>query len=386
MLQHSARASDGSVRKKQPHSPAKDLPSGLHLLRFRAMVKYVCGILCAALTLSASAAELALDFSQYSVGSFPTGFVSKVSGAGNPGEWAIIEDEIPVALEPLSPNAPKTRNRIVLAQRARESTDEHFPLLIYPGEIFGDFILKTRFKCVEGSVERMAGIAFRVQDEKNYYVVRASALGNSFRFYKVVNGDRSQPIGPSAQVPSGVWQEMSVECKGNQIRCLLNGKELIPVLTDNSFTSGKIAFWTKSDSVSYFADTLITYSPRVPLAQTIIADMMQKYPRLIGLKFFSTNAVHELRVIASSEEGQLGEQGEKAEENVFANGIPYYAKANESVSVIMPVRDRNGDTVATLRIIMKPFPGQTQSNVLARALPILKAVEARIVSLKDLTQ
>jgi hypothetical protein len=59
-------------------------------------------------------------------------------------------------------------------------------------------------------------------------------------------------------IPSGTWQQLTIECKGNQIRCLLNGQELIS-LSDkaNAFTSGKIGFWTKSDSVSYFGDTSI---------------------------------------------------------------------------------------------------------------------------------
>lgn len=349
------------------------------------MVKFVFGLLVAAMAISATAKELAFDFSQYSPGASPTGFVSRVNGDGPPGDWKIVEDEIPIALEPLSANAPKTAKRYVLAQMAQEKTDEHFPLLIYTGETFGDFTLKTRFKCVGGSVERMAGIAFRVQDEKNYYVVRASSLGNSFRFYKVVNGERSPPIGPQVEIPSGVWHELSVECKANQIKFLLNGKELIPPLTDNSFSAGKIAFWTKSDSVSYFTDTRISYTPRVTVAQTVIADMMARYPRLIGLKIFSTNSARELRLIASNDGQQIGELGEKAELSAFSEGIPYYAKADETVSVISPLRDRNGDIVATLRVIMKPFPGQTQANALARTLPILKEVEGRIISLKDFT-
>lgn len=363
-----------------------DLPRGFGLIPFRPMVKYVSGLLFAACAFSAAAAEMTFDFSQYSAGASPTGFVSIVNGAGKPGEWKLVEDSVPTALEPLSPNAPATAKRLVLAQLARETLDEHFPLLIYSGETFGDFTLKTRFKCVAGSVEQMAGIAFRVQDEKNYYVVRASAIGNSFRFYKVVNGERSPPIGPQVDIPSGVWHELSVECKANQIRCLLNGRELIPMLTDNSFSSGKIAFWTKSDSISYFTDTRITYTPRVSVAQTVIADMMERYPRLIGLKIFSTNSVHEMRVIASNDENQIGQLSEKAEVNAFAEGIPYYAKGDGEVSVIMPLSDRNGDTVAAVRVIMKSFPGQTQGNAHGRALPVAKAIEARIVSLKNLTE
>ena len=115
----------------------------------------------------------------------------------------------------------------MLAQLAQDPADEHFPLLIYEGETIGDFTLTTRFKTVKGVVEQMAGIAFRIQNETNYYVVRASSLGNTFRFYKVLNGQRGPLVGPEVPIPSGVWHELTVECKGNAIRCLLNGKELI---------------------------------------------------------------------------------------------------------------------------------------------------------------
>ncbi len=339
-----------------------------------------------ALVDSALAAELALDFNQFSTGAAPTGFVSAVSGSGKPGDWKIVEDEIPFALEPISTKAPKMQKRRALAQLSQDPDDEHFPLLIYQREIFDDFTLTTRFKCVGGKVEQMAGIAFRIQDEKNYYVVRASAMGNSFRFYKFVNGQRSAPIGPVVPIPLGVWHEMTVECKGNQIRCLFNGKEVIPALTDNSFAMGKVAYWTKSDSVSHFADTHIVYKPRINLAQVAIGAVMREYPRLIGLKLFTTNSVNELRAIASSEEKSLGELAQNTEAKVIATRSPHYVKSKEAASVIMPIRDRNGDTVGALRIILKPFPGQTENNVLARALPIAKEIESRLVTAKDWTQ
>ncbi len=350
------------------------------------MLKSVFCLVVAAGALTCSAADLAFDFARFSSNSSPTGFVSTVSGQGQPGVWRIVQDEVPSAFEPLSQRAPESGKRSVLAQLSQETTDEHFPVLIYAKETFGDFKLTTRFKCVSGSVEQMAGIAFRIQDEKNFYVVRASALGNTFRFYKVVNGERSVPIGPQVEIPGGVWHELSVECKGNQIRCALNGKELIPMLTDNSFSAGKIGFWTKSDAVSYFVDTKINFTPRVPLAQVILNDMMARHPRLIGLKLFSRNDENEIRLVASNDQKQIGELGADAEEKVITTSQTYYAKAKESVSVIMPLRDRNGETIAALRVILKPFPGQTQLNAHARALPIVKAIEERIISTKDLRQ
>ena len=191
----------------------------------------------ALLALPAVAAERKFDFSDVRENQAPPGFRSVVTGQGKPGDWRVIMDEVPPLLPPLSSAAPAVARKAVLAQLAQDPTDEHFPLLIYEGDIMGDFTLTTRFKTVKGVAEQMAGIAFRIQNETNYYVVRASSLGNNLRFYKVLNGERGPLVGPTVPVPSGVWHELTVECKGNAIRCLLDGKELITA-TDkvNPFT------------------------------------------------------------------------------------------------------------------------------------------------------
>jgi hypothetical protein len=69
-------------------------------------------------------------------------------------------------------------------------------------------------------------------------------------------------------------------------------KKIIPAITDNSFLKGKIGFWTKSDSVSYFSDAKIVYTPRVPYAESLIKETMSKYPRLLGLKI--THPPHQI--------------------------------------------------------------------------------------------
>jgi hypothetical protein len=290
-------------------------------------------------------------------------------------------------LAPLTPNAPAVAKRSVLGQFAQDPTDEHFPLLIYQDETFDDFKLTTKFKTVKGVIEQMAGIAFRIQDETNYYVVRASSLGNTFRFYKVVNGERGVVIGPEVKIPSGEWHELSVECKGNKINCQLDGKDLIPTLTDNTFAFGKIGFWTKSDSVSYFADTKTTYTRRDPAVQTIMRDILKTYPRLVGLEIYVPGEdPTKPRLIASKDATKVGTFGGKVEQDVIARSVSYYGKEKSAVSVTLPLRDRNGDTVAAVRVTMHSFPGQTEQNAVARALPIVKDIEGRITPLKDLSQ
>jgi len=52
----------------------------------------------------------------------------------------------------------------------------------------------------------------------------------------------------------------------------------------------------------------------------------------------------------------------------------------------MPLRDRNGDAIAAARVVMRPFPGQTEQNAIVRAAPIVKEMQNRIQSLEDLVE
>jgi len=261
-------------------------------------------------------------------------------------------------------------------------------MLIYEEEVFGDFILATRFKIVEGVEEQMAGIAFRIQDERNYYYMRASALGGTFTFFKVVDGVRGAPIAIQVPISSGEWHELTIQCRGTKIRGTLDGKTSLPELDDNTFATGKIALWTKSDSVSYFTDLRINYKPREILAQSLVRDALKKYPRLLGLQIFAPGLTNDptLRVVASNEPGEVGQLAPDKTDDVLAGKGFVYAKDSRSVMVILPLHDWNGERVAAVKVLMSSFVGQTEKNAVTRATPIVKSMEARVQSVKELVQ
>lgn len=337
------------------------------------------------------AAELIFDFGTNQPGRAPAGFQSVLAGLGSPGDWRIVLDEVPSALAPFTPQAAagvgRSGRRPVLAQVSKDPTDERFPLLIYEGETFGDFTLTTRFKLVEGTKEQMAGIVFRYVDAANFYYIRASGLGNTFNFFKVINGQRGAPIAGKVEVPRGVWHEMTITCEGTRIRARLNGQEVWPELDDKSLPSGRIGFWTKSDAVSYFGDTRIIYKPRVTLAQVLVKETLLKYPRLLGVKIYAavTNDTR-LRTIASSEPEELGQPAPDDAGRVLEERGFFYGKGEGIISMTLPLHDSNGEKVAAVRVIMKSFLGQTEKNAVVRAMPIVKDMEARIRSLNDLVQ
>jgi hypothetical protein len=357
------------------------------LLTFYTMLRGIC-LLAATLFLSltAGAAELSFDFTTTPVGKTPEGLRPMLIGSGPEPVWQVLQVDAPSAFAPLTSKGSSVTKAAVLAQTSTDGTDERFPIILNEGDYFGDFTFTTKFKLVSGTKERMAGIVFRAQDQYNFYVVRASGLGNTFRFYKVVGGIRQPPIGPEINIPSGVWHEMSVQCEANKIRCFLNGKQVIPELTDNTFINGKVGFWTKSDSVSYFTQAKVTFTPREIYAQKVVNLLMERFPRTLAVKIYgpkvgSTNIVL-LASNAKISETEIAEDSSVAGTAIAAN-TPMLYSSKTIVKVTMPVHDRNGDPMAAVRVELDPFFGQTEQTSLTRAMVYKQEIEARVKNLKE---
>jgi hypothetical protein len=333
--------------------------------------------------------ELGLGFNDAQLGQVPSKFRPLLTGQGRPGQWEIVAVDAPSAFPSVTGKGPTTSRQNVLAQISRDPTDERFPLLVYEEESFGDFTFTAQVRMVGGGAEQMAGLAFRIQDEKNYYVIRANALNGNFRFYKFVNGERSNPIGPEIAIPRGEWIEIGVQCQGNELRFRLNGKEAMPPIIDTSFTSGKIGFWTKSDSESQFANAMIRFKPREALAVTLVRDALKKYDRLRGLKLFSTTSNNpQLRVLAADQPEHVGKAGGDPEAECFKSGKTFFAKSRTGklVTLLVPLKDRNGDIAGVLEVTMDTFFGQTEANALTRAMNVARYLEPRIQTKADLVE
>ena len=359
---------------------------------FRSLVFVVLSVV------AVSAAERRFDFTGLREGETPSGFRPAMTGTGAPGEWQIVTDEVPLVLAPFSPKAPVTPMRAVLGQLSKDRSETRAPMLILDTETFNDFTFSTRIKIVSGEVEQMAGIAFRLQDEKNYYYVRLNVKNQNIAFFRYVAGELIGPISQPANVKLGEWNMLTIECQGGRLRVLLNEKEALPWTEPNFvlfpdgtskgvFTSGRIAFWTKADSVAHFADARMTYAPREKFATVLVRETMAANPRLLGLKIFELRDKETTpRMVASNDAKEIGEPGEKVERDCIEKGGTYFGKGKELVLVTMPLHDRNGEVVAAVRVAMTTFLGQTEKNALARALPIVKSMEGRIVSGKELLE
>jgi len=341
----------------------------------------LCGL---ALGWPAAGAELQFSFGDLAASGSLTNFHAELLGAGGPVVWKVLPGEAPSAFGPLAGPTKSAGGGSVLAQTSQDPANERYPMYIYDGERFRNFRFTTQFKIVSGVTEQMAGLVFRFQNASNFYVARVSALGKNIRFYKVVNGVRSDPIGPACSLEPGVWHQLAVQCDGNQINLWLDDHLAMPTLGDNTFAEGKIGFWTKSDAVSYFANAAVTYTPMVPPAQVVLDSVLRQQSRILGLQIYTLAANDTTSILVSKNPADKGQPGTEAELAAIRDGTISFGREHNTVLVTMPLHDRNGDYIAAARFTLRSFLGETQDNAVNRATLILKSIESFGLSADDL--
>jgi hypothetical protein len=189
---------------------------------------------------------IAID--RMTVGSTPEGFTFARTGQGGPAQWSVAADS--------SASAGK-----VIEQVSTDRTDYRFPLAVHDATSAANVEVVVRFKAVAGKVDQAAGIALRLRDADNYYVARANALEDNVRFYRVAKGRREQLEGANLKVSANEWHSLGLRAEGDRFTVSYDGKILFTA-TDKTFgEAGKVALWTKSDSVTRFDQISITTLP-----------------------------------------------------------------------------------------------------------------------------
>ena len=104
-----------------------------------------------------------------------------------------------------------------------------------------------------GSGDRAAGIAWRVQDAKNYYAARLDFDAHEVVLYKFVRGSRVRLDRRSGlRIDPSAWHELAVDHVGERMRVWLNG---VPVVGDSDPAisgPGRVGFWMPGDGTAHF--------------------------------------------------------------------------------------------------------------------------------------
>jgi len=205
--------------------------------------------LCSASRGFSQSAAITIAIAKMELSSPPAGFQFARTGQGDLGRWIVVSDETSFAGR-------------AIEQSSTDRTDYRFPLAIIDSVAAKNVDVSLKFKPVAGHVDQAGGIAVRVLDGDNYYVVRGNALEDNVRFYRVVKGRRQQIDGVNIKVTSGEWHSLGLKAHGDHFTIEFDGKTLFTT-SDTTFAGvGKIALWTKADSVTRFDQIAIEVLPQ----------------------------------------------------------------------------------------------------------------------------
>ncbi len=193
-------------------------------------------------------------FEADTAGNTPAGFTVAMTSEGGAPKWIVKQEE----------GAPS--GKTVIAQVSDDKTRGRFPLLVNDEITAKNVDLSVKFKPIAGGVDQAGGLVWRFKDKDNYYIVRANALEDNVVLYKVENGKRTSiapkgtdlgTYGQKVKVPAKTWNDLRVVARGNVFEVWFNGKKLYEVEDDTFSGPGKIALWTKADSVTLFDDLTV---------------------------------------------------------------------------------------------------------------------------------
>ena len=157
------------------------------------------------------------------------------------GKWKVIETE-------RAKSSPR-----VLGQLMGKGAEHAYKTVFINGIKASDLALHVSFLPIDGKSDMGGGLIWRATDDRNYYLTRANPLEQNIRIYRVVNGVRQMLKNFDHIIDVRQWHTLRVIAKGCQVQVFFDDKQVFD-LCDQTFSTGQVGLWTKSDAVTYFDD------------------------------------------------------------------------------------------------------------------------------------
>ena len=342
--------------------------------------------------LGLAAEELTLDFSQTKVGKLPEKFSAIFLGTDDPSgpaKWQVTESRTPSSLAKEDSGNNNLANSHALSQTSNSSFRKGAAICIYEGAEFGDFTYSVRVRIDSGAFKQMAGIVFRAKDANNFYALTIDSIDGKVSLTKVVDRKQTSYWSTNGElpIPKSEWHTLRVVCKADRFSCYHNGVRINSdaPFSDREQLKGKVGFITFLDTTASFARLKVSHKRKIILAQRLIESIKTKWERVEDIQIFARVSSDEpLKVVGSLDPAKLGQEASDVTAGVLETTQFGYAMENKNVTVTAPVRDRNGEPVAAVKVKMRRFRGQTKKASIVRTMPVVKHIESRMRDAKDL--
>jgi hypothetical protein len=209
----------------------------------------VC-VTCRGSHASARDAATNIDIGTNEIGAPPAEFELPSLGDGKQGQWTVVHDATAVA-------------GIAIERAGLQTSEDRFPLAISKTASLKNAEISLRLKADGGKSDQGGGVALRLSTPENYYLVQLDALRDRVLFSRVTNGASEEIVGVDADIASHTWHTLAVRAKDDEFVVSLDGIWVFTGFDKNLSHAGRIALWTKGDSITRFDSIAITPLPAV---------------------------------------------------------------------------------------------------------------------------
>jgi hypothetical protein len=162
------------------------------------------------------------------------------------GEWKIIQTE------------GANNETHMLGQLMGKGAEHAYKIVLIRGTTATDLDWHVSLLPISGKADMGGGLIWRATDDRNYYLTRANPLEQNIRVYRVVNGVRHLLRNFNQTIVLKQWHTLQVINRGCRIQVFYDKKQVFD-LCDETFSTGGIGLWTKSDAVTYFDDLRLQF-------------------------------------------------------------------------------------------------------------------------------
>ena len=155
------------------------------------------------------------------------------------GQWTTVSDATAAA-------------GLAIEQSGAQTVEQRFPLAIYKSASLKNAEISLRLNAAGGKSDQGGGVAMRLSSPQDYDLVQVDVLRDRVVFSRVSNGASEEIVAVDADIASHSWHTLTVRAKDDEFVVSLDGVWVFTAFDKTLSQAGRIALWTKGDSVTRF--------------------------------------------------------------------------------------------------------------------------------------
>jgi hypothetical protein len=199
---------------------------------FSALLAVAC-VTCAELSASNQSSAANIDIGKSQMGAPPSEFDL------SQGQWTVVRDAT-------------AETGTAIEQTGAQTTEDRSPLAVYKSASFKNAEISLRLNATGGKSDQGGGVAMRLISPQNYYLVQVDTLRERVVFSLVNNGVSEEIVGVDADIATHSWHTLAVRAVDNEFTVSLDGNWVFTGFGKTLSQAGRIALWTKGDSITRF--------------------------------------------------------------------------------------------------------------------------------------